>query len=398
MRRDVQRLCLRLSLIACGFAGCQQRTNPTPPVKSAPAMVTDAGGAANSQPSPDQIRESEEPVPAPVAAVKTLLSDVEAGKLESLADFLPESYVQDLESLLQSAVKKTPDDVWQRLHAIVGKVAQLSEQRPDLFVGESPANQQHWKGVLSILADDAAWDRTQVKDADLRKLLQTASAKLRSARQPEASSNATLLSQTNVRLEKTQGDQATLTLQSPLDKEPRSVEFVLVDGKWIPKSLADAWPATIGKVLHGLNSVSDGTLAEISRRLGPALLQIEGTLDQMLKAEQPEEVQLGWWQIQSLLVQARQDLFEPGPPPRVELQLAGDVSDEQLTKLLEQLVEIADVPEVAEYLTFPSATGTVIQLSPVADFDEFVKRLTFVVVKSADAGTRRAEIELKTDQ
>lgn len=398
MRPDVRkRACL---LIMCGLAGCQGRSSPVntaPPVKSAPAVISDAGGS-RSQSASDQKLHSPEPDPAPVAAVKTVLRDVDAGKLESLADFLPESYVQELESLLRSAVEKTPDDLWRRLQAIAGKIRLLVERQPKLFPGDSPEHRQQLAIVLQALGSDAAWDRANWKAVDLKSLLRAPGTKLLAARQQEGASNPPALSQTDVRLVTLDGDQATLQLHSVFDAEPRSVQFVQIEEKWIPQPLAEAWPATIGKAAGWLNSVSDQELTDLSQRIDPALLQIEGTLDQMIRAERLEEVQLGWWQIQSLLIQARQDLLEPGPPPQVELHLADELPDEQMTDLLNRLIAATDSPDAGEYLTFPSATGTVIQISPVADFDEFVTRLTFVAVKSTDAEARRVDIERQRGQ
>ena len=78
--------------------------------------------------------------------------------------------------------------------------------------------------------------------------------------------------------------------------------------------------------------------------------------------------------------------------------MSDEPTDEQLTDLLNRLVEATDQPEAGEYLTFPSAAGPVIQVSPVADVDEFVQRLTFVTIQSADSEQRRIGIELKPAQ
>src|SRR4029079_7652242 len=146
-------------------------------------------------------------------------------------------------------------------------------------------------------------------------LLKGPASTLLVAWQQGASSNATLLSETNVHLASLDGAHAVLDLRSALDAEPQPAEFVEVEGKWIPKSLSDSWSATIGKAATRLSDLSEEDIAAAALQIGPLLLQIEGTLDQMIRAERAEEVQLGWWQIQSLIVQARQELLEPGPAP-----------------------------------------------------------------------------------
>src|SRR5262249_40367407 len=147
--------------------------------------------------------------------------------------------------------------------------------------------------------------------------------------QSVASSPATLSAQTTVKLVKLEGDRATLELRSALDAEPRTVEFVQIEEKWIPKSLADSWPSTIGRAVSQLSEVTDEQSHAVASRITPVLLQIGVILDQMREAERPEELQLGWWQIQSLVLQARQQWVEPGPAPRIEIRVAGQLTDRE---------------------------------------------------------------------
>lgn len=384
------------ALICAGLSACQSRT-PTatqaPPNKTAPAIVE----SPEDKPPPKKVKPPPEPDSPPVAAVRGLLRDVEHGHLEALAEFLPASYGKDLESLSRTLVEKLPDDVWLRLHSIVSKAVTVLKKQPE-FVGaaaENDADRQKLLAALDSLSQEETWDRSRWKDWDFRTLLRGPASTLLAAWQQGASTNTTLLSETNVHLASLDGDHAVLELRSALDAEPQTAEFVQVEGKWIPKSLADGWSATIGKAVTRLSDLSEEDVAEAAGHIGPLLLQIEATLNQMIRAERPEEVQLGWWQIQSLIVQARQELLEPGPSPRVEIRLAGELSEDELSELLGQLRHVTDHPDLTEYVTFPTTTGMVIQLSPVGNVDEFLNRLTFVTVKSHDTKSRSVEIERK---
>jgi hypothetical protein len=384
------------AFVCAGLAGCQgesEKLSDGPPTKIAPpvaAKSTDSDAAAETGDPPEKKAEPDAP---PVAAVRTLLREMEAGNLESLADFLPESYSRNLQALVQSLVKKTPDDVWQRLRGVIQKVvAVLKRQSEDASNGDDDVEGKKLAAALDQLSQEENWDRSRLPTWDLRSLLQGPASTLLSAWQRGSTNHATLLSETDVRLVEMDGENATLELRSDLDAEPQQVEFARVEGKWIPKSLSENWPAMLETALEKLSAVEETQLAEWAVRIKPVLLQIEGTLDQMIQAERPEEVQLGWWQIQSLLVQARQELLEPGAPPRVEVRIAGELTDETLTELLEQLQSATDHPELAEYVTFPTADGTAIQISPVKDLDDFVKRLSSVTVKSRNDEDRRIEV------
>ena len=108
---------------------------------------------------------------------------------------------------------------------------------------------------------------------------------------------AAISPQTSIRLLESNGETAKLEIRSALDAEPRPVEFVLVEKKWIPKALAESWPRALERANAQLAEVTDEQSAQIAGRITPLLLQIAGVLDQMANADRPEELQLGWWQI-----------------------------------------------------------------------------------------------------
>ncbi len=389
-------------VICVGVCGCQGQSAPpvAPPTKTAPPVISAAPEPEEDPAAKTKPQKPAEPDAPPVAAVRTLLREIEAGNLAALAAFLPKSYGEQLESLLRSFVEKTPDDVWQRLHAVLLKAVTVLKKQSASAPDDDLTSDERKKlaAALDQLAEEATWDRANWKSWDLSSLLQGPASTLFAAWQRSSSTNATLLSETDVRLVELNGDRATLEIRSELDAEPEKVEFVLVEGKWIPKSLAESWPAAMEQALEKLKGVDEAQVAEWAGHIKPLLLQVEGTLEQMLRAERPEEAQLGWWQIQSLLVQGRQDLLEPGPPPRVEVRVTGELSDDALSDLLDRLQQATDHPDLAEYVTFPTATGTSIQISPVKSFDEFVKRLTFAKIKSQSADERNVEIEFAPEK
>ena len=211
--------------------------------------------------------------------------------------------------------------------------------------------------------------------------------------QAVAPPNSSLTAQTKIRLLKEEGSLAELEFRTPVDPEPRIVEFLQVDGKWIPKSLADGWATTVRAARTHFEQLDEAQLTKFADQLERVLTPMDSTLSQLLRSSRSEELQLGVWQMQSLLLQGYRNLQGTGPPPRVELRLTQEISDEELTDLLQQLVRICDQPDAAEYVTLPTGKGTLIQLSPVRNFDEFVSRLTFVTVQSQDAGKRSVEIQ-----
>lgn len=404
MRCDVRRWIL-CGLLCGGLSGCQEQTSSTsaPPSQTAPPVNQTDANPLKETVAVSQPERPAEPDAPPVAAVRAVLDEVETGRLEAFADFLPDSYQQDITALVRLIGEKTPDDAWTRWQSIAEKGTQLLRNKPQLgaiLVGgpSVPENDEfhaRLSTALDLLADDAAWDRTRWQTFELRPFLKDAGSALYLAWQALSPPNSSLLTQTKVRLLKLEGDVAELEFRTPVDPAARTVEFAHVEGKWIPKSLAEGWQTTVRAARSQLEQMEETRFLRIAEKLEQILMPVESTLDQMLRSSRPEELQLGGWQIQSLLLQGLRDLQGAGPPPRVEIRVAAELSEAELTKLLEQLVEASDQPDAAEYVTFPIGTGTVIQLSPVRDLEEFVARLTFVTVKSQDAAKRSVEIERK---
>lgn len=404
MRCDVRGWML-CGLLSGGLFGCQDQTSSTsaPPTQTAPALSQPEIKPSEEAVAARQPERAAEPEAPPVAAVRSVLQGVEDGRLEVLADFLPDSYQHDVAAIVHLIADKTPDDAWTRWKSVAEKGTELLRRKPELGAqlagGPSVPDSEEFRARLSaaldLLSDEAAWDRSRWRTFELRPFLKDSGSALFLAWQALSPPGSALLTQTKVRLLSAEGDTAVLEFRTPVDPEPRSVEFVQIEGKWIPKSLADGWETTVRAARSQLDQMDEARFARTAEKLEQVLSPLDSTLDQMLRSSRPEELQLGVWQVQSLLLQGLRDLEGAGPPPRVEIRVAGELSETELSELLDQLVAVSDHPDAAEYVTFPIGTGTVIQLSPVQNFEDFTARLTFVTVKSQDAAVRSVDVERK---
>lgn len=378
----------------CGVSACHDRSssrNAVPPNQTAPPLAETAPPKAENAPP---VR-PETPDSPPAAAVRRVLEQVDAGHLEALADFLPLSYQHDVEGLVRTIAEKLPDEQWTRWQSLAEKFLAALKRQAQLQSDQDEEFVARLSGALDRLSDPAAWDRGRWKEFELRSFLNGPASDAFAAWRSLSPGKSSLLSETTIRTVESDAARAVLEFQSPVDPEPRTIEFVLVEEKWIPKSLSEGWEETVRKGKRQLDDVDPLRVAERMNLLRPTLLQIEGTLDQMLAEDHADAIQLGWWQIQSLLIQARQSIGRSGPPPSVEIRIAGELSDQELNEFLDELVPTADDPEKAEYVTFPTARGMTIQLSPVENLDAFLRRLTFATVKGHDAETRSVDVEPK---
>jgi hypothetical protein len=379
--------------VCCALMGCQNRTPAPASPKNSPAAVAKHGSpseAAVSETEEKPADQSEASAAPPVAAVERVLNGVDAGRLEAIADFLPEPYQQDVNAVVRTMAEKLPDELWTRLHSIAEKAAAVLKKTPQ----ENAENQVGFEAALDALTAPEAWDREGWRQFEVRAFLKGPASDAFAAWRKLSPANGSPLTATKVELVEQAGRRAVLKLQSPFDAKPREVPFVERDGKWIPEGLAEHWEQSVGTIARRLKDVDPQRMMETAAKLQPMLLQIEHTLDQMLASGKPEAIQLGWYQIQSLLEQGREALTPAGPPPRIAIRLVEAPSDKTLDELLDQLVQATGHPAEAEYLMFPTTTGMMIYLSPIDDFADFVRRLTFVRVKSQDEAERSVEIEI----
>lgn len=395
-----------LALVVAGYVvGCQNQT-PSPPKSVQPPTTPAIGDGTEqtttpptSQPSSEATQAPEESDSPPIAAVKAVLQGVDAGHLEVIADFLPDSYQQEVTALVRTFAEKMPEEFWSQLQTLAQKTVAVLKKHPQLTQPENIATAENapfrekLQTALATLETPDIWSRNTWQSFELKSFLQGPGSAIFTAWQNLAATPASLTKETHLKLQQSEEDHAVIEFQSSLEAEPRPVEFVRIEGKWIPQSLSEGWAESVGKWSADLDRFDAAQVEKLAERIHPKLQQIERTLDQMATIDQSEKLQLGWLQIQSMLVQIRQEWAGAGPPPQVEIRVAGELTDNELTELLTQLIQIVDDPESAEYLTLPTATGTSIQLSPVEKIEEFVQRITFATVQRQDAGARTVDIE-----
>src|SRR6185436_14057880 len=100
------------------------------------------------------------------------------------------------------------------------------------------------------------------------------------------------------------GDSAVVLIERP-GEDPNPTEFVRVEGKWIPKSLADSWIENMGQYRASLVRIDSDNLAPIKPRVMTLLSSVDALLDQLAAAKDAKQFQsdaiAGLWTFQPLL-------------------------------------------------------------------------------------------------
>ncbi|MFN0055085.1 MAG: hypothetical protein ACKV0T_23170 [Planctomycetales bacterium] len=203
-------------------------------------------------------------------AVRRVLAGLKENRPEVLWDALPASYQRDLNETLHEAVRRVPADVWQASQQAIPKFVRLARAfLSDSSGGSLKLNGEDLQGdsqevavclvegafdVMDAWAGDDLPTQSQLAESrvgDLwRRIGPTILQVIRNA-QDRLASNAeprlfSALFELRVVLERESSGIAVVSFQ-PQDAavDPVEIEFVSVEGKWIPRTLAAKWREAI---------------------------------------------------------------------------------------------------------------------------------------------------------
>lgn len=356
----------------------------------------------------------------PVTAVKTTLTAVEEGRLDQAYDFLPNSYQQDVDTLIQTFARKMDPDLWKGMVSVLEKTAEVLSTKQKFvmpvvqqFAPGGPGNDpqaerklaENWDSLvqaLELLVQSDLGDLERLKRASSRQFLGTTGRRVFALLQPLDAAGANQLSelgQVSVTLAGNDGEYPVVVqIQGPNDATPTEHEFVRVDGHWIPKSLAEQWPKSIRALQDQLDRMTPGQFAVQKPKALEHLKAIELTLDDMLEAQKQEDFTAALLGLPGHLYGLQQTLvFKSAPPGSVVITIDRELSDAEQTQLLDELTQLTDKPERAQYTATTSGGRTRVSIDQVQDVAAFAERLTFAQKKTVDASARSIHLELKSE-
>ncbi len=282
-----RRSMLLVTLALCLAAGCGKEDGPPPAAKE--------GAALRAKPNRD----------TPDGAVLALIEGLQNDHPEVLWELLPKSYQKELNQLLHSFAEKMDAELWSNTTAVVRKVVLVFKTKKEFFgqgsviraTGpggtEKPATD--WAGLAdlldTLLKSDLA-DLDRLKKADAGKILAGPGGKFVSQLRafaklmPDDSFAKILngLKDLEVTLVRSSWDSATVKFSAP-NEEPGELEFVRIEGKWIPKRLADQWIEIVGQTNARLSVLSPDAFADQKPQYLAALKIFSDGLDQLAAAK-----------------------------------------------------------------------------------------------------------------
>jgi hypothetical protein len=260
----------------------------------------------------------------------------------------------------------------------------------------------HWDtvtiGLEEVVTSDAA-SLNSLKKCDVKQLLAMASQMLvdKGVRLPKFGDV------TVVALDSTPNT-ATLSYRDRKDIEPKQVEFVKVEGKWLPKNIANGWAEMIANSKSHLASLP-GQVSAVKPVILQQLEGMNGMLDQIEQAKTSEQfnnammpvflsIALGKGWIEQSLKDAE---TKPRKANAVHIFINRELNDREQTKLKDAVLSAVDDPNV-EYEIIPNDGKTRLRFTPVSNIDVVLEVLQkeFEVAKVvSDSESRSIRVELK---
>jgi hypothetical protein len=262
--------------------------------------LTGCGNKGGNAPKPQTVN-----IPStPDGTVTAVAHAVADGKLEAVWQALPESYQGDINEQVEHFAEHMDGEVWSKAMSIVGKLAQVLETKQDLILGNAMVSQQLTAknikpadvkdgltaigGLLNDLSKDVKTKEALAK-LNVENYLANIGSRYKSmealaAKSPTAPQVklADLKKVTATVKGSPTADSAEVEVSGP-DGKKETIPMVRVQGKWVPKDMAEGWDKKIeelDKNLHGMELT-----AEQKKQFLSIADQVDGVLDNILKAK-----------------------------------------------------------------------------------------------------------------
>jgi hypothetical protein len=239
----------------------------------------------------------------PDGTVRAVFQGLQDGHTEVVWDALPATYQRDLNEIVHLAANRLNPEAWRWAQKIAGKSARLAKASPfqnDFANADEPIewNIRRLETVASLsdgLAKCGNEPLERSKTVDLGDVLRTNGRALLpiitdlvgllDAGFPNALQQ---MLQVSVSLKEVAGDSAILEIEN-LQTNKTIMEFVRVEGKWIPRWLADEWAGAMETARKTIRGVLPSEIANENFGLPfQVLAAIDMQVDELLRQiEQP---------------------------------------------------------------------------------------------------------------
>ena len=260
--------------------------NPPSPPTPPPAPMTEEQKAAAAKKAEEEkamaeLRKEFERRPTPqVVKAETVLTATEPNevveqlgkavadrKLQAVWEMLPTKYQTELNGVIADFGKRVDPALWTNVTSVVQAAVVAAKRQKERFLAHPISSnlpvpketmEKMWDPAVAIgdaILESQLYAPETLKTFDVPAFLATTGSKVldhlpalaEASGNSDMHDNAMILSSLKtVKASKVSGDENTAVVKIELEGQPPSdVEFVKVEGKWIPKALEEQWPSII---------------------------------------------------------------------------------------------------------------------------------------------------------
>jgi hypothetical protein len=243
------------------------------------------------------------------AAVMQAVSSMQDNDPSAAWDMLPASYQEQANGLMHEFAGKIPADLYDSSANLLVKLEKVLSSKKDLILAnpqlksvpvDVSKNYDDAVAMLGILTSSDLMSAEKMKSADIGKMMSTTGAKLmKKASEVEIDDSVKTddmsdmlemqakLASVKAELVSEEGDTAVVKITAK-DEDPEEIDFVRIEGKWIPKDLAEGWSEMITEAKAGIAEIN--ITPEQAAQANMMIGMVNGLLDQIQAAKTQEEL------------------------------------------------------------------------------------------------------------
>jgi hypothetical protein len=244
------------------------------------------------------------------AAVMQVVDSLKSNQPEGFWNMLPASYQTQANEVLHDFANKMPPAMYDQGAGLLVKLEKVLTTKKDLILAnpmleqvpvDVSANYDHVVAMLSAVTSSDLMSVDKLKSADIGSLMSSIGGEMMEAASKievdqsaatgdmqEALEFKKKLDSVKAELVSEEGDTAVVRITAE-GEDPEEVEFVKVEGKWIPTELAEGWSEMITEAQAGVAEIN--ITPEMASQAQMMMGMAGGVLDQLQQAQTQEELQ-----------------------------------------------------------------------------------------------------------
>lgn len=240
---------------------------------------------------------------SPDGTVTTVAAQIEKGNPQIVWQALPKTYQGDINGLVQQFATKMDREMWDKGFAVAQKLTAVAKEKKEFILGSPMIGQlqikkddlaKNWDSfvaLVEILVESELASLEELKQFDGGKFLSgTGKDLLVQGKELESlAPDDAPKSFADMKVEKVEEKGKVATLKITFDGKTESVEMIKIEGRWIPKEIADNWKEMMAEAKKGIGELSGEQLAKGKPQILMMMAGIDAGIDQLKNAKTQAE-------------------------------------------------------------------------------------------------------------